>query len=279
MIVTAFAYGKNAPHPAETHPRVALGMYLYAAVASEVVDWASTVTAWPMYDNAQIGDCTCAALGHAIQAWTTYGQGETVTLPLDAVLTLYSAVTGFDPRTGANDTGAIEQDVLAFVHNYGIGGHKIRAFAQVDHTNLSEMKLALQHFGTVYVGFQVPESAQQQFHAGQPWVVVPGSPIEGGHAVNIQKWDANHVYVVTWGRLQAMTPEFWLTYGDEAWVIITDDWLNENGLSPEGLNVQALLADFDELTGQVPQPAPRPVPTPPSKGCNPLRWIRNFFKA
>jgi hypothetical protein len=277
--VTAFAYGKNAPHPAETHPRVALGMYLYADVAPEVVDWASKVTAWPMYDNDRFGDCTCAALGHAVQAWTTYGKGNTVTLSIDDVLGLYSAVTGFDPQTGANDRGAVEQDVLGFVQKYGIGGHRIRAFAQVDHKNLNEMKLALQHFGTVYVGFQVPESAQQQFGAGQPWTVVPGSPIEGGHAIDIQKWDADYMYAVTWGKLQPMTTDFWLTYGDEAWVIITDDWLNENGLSPEGLNVTALLGDFDEITGQTPQPAPRPVPTPPNKGCNPFGWARKFFKA
>lgn len=250
--MTAFKYGKLAPHPEETHPRVKLSKHLTLETAPEVVDYASKVSSWPMYLNDRIGDCTCAALGHALQAWTTYGKGETVTLADDAVLSLYEAVSGYNPTTGANDNGAVEQDVLGHVEADGIGGHTIVAFAQVNHKDLNEMKIALHLFGTVYVGFQVPQSAEVQHGAGQPWTVVPNSPILGGHAIDFQKWDADYIYCVTWGSLQAMTPEFWLTYGDEAWVIITDDWLNDKGVSPTGLNITELIAEFKEITGQVP---------------------------
>jgi hypothetical protein len=226
-----------------------------------------------MYDNDRIGDCTCAALGHAVQAWTTYGEGNTLTLPVGDVLSLYEAVSGYNPATGANDNGAVEQKVLQYVQQNGIGGRKIRAFAQVDHTNLDEMKQALDIFGSVYVGFQVPQSAEQQFGAGQPWTVVPGSPVIGGHAIDIQKWDADYIYPVTWGKLQPMTPEFWLTYGDEAWVIISDDWINDHtGLTPTGLNLDSLLAEFDALTGDGPKHAK------PSAGCPVINWFKNLFK-
>lgn len=265
--MTAFVYGKLDPNPVETHPRVRLSDHLTLVEPPVVVDWASKVQTWPMYDNDRIGCCTCAGLGHAVQAWTTYGKGDTVTLPLSAVIGLYSAVSGYDPRTGANDKGAIEQNVLAYVQKYGIGGHKIRAFAQVNHKDLNEMKLALEFFGTVYVGFQVPQSAEIEFHANQVWDVRPGSPIVGGHAVDIQKWDADYIYCVTWGRLQAMTPEFWLSYGDEAWVIITDDWLNDKGLSPAGLNVVELLKEFDALAEQ-----PAPV-----KQFSFISWVKSLF--
>lgn len=244
-----FVYGKLAPHPEETHPRVKLRDHLQAPVAPAVVDWASRVTNWPVYLNNQIGDCTCSALGHALEAWTTYAQGTTLAVPDSDVLSLYEAVSGYNPQTGANDNGAVEQDVLAYVQKNGLGGHKILAYAQVDHANPREMKSALEIFGSVYLGIQVPDSAQSQFAAGQPWSVVPGASIEGGHAINLQKWDTQYMYPVTWGKLQPMTPDFWASYGDEAWVIVTDDWISVKGLTPTGLNLASLLAEFHSITG------------------------------
>src|SRR5271170_8035584 len=38
---------------------------------------------WGMMDNAQVGDCTCAAAGHLIMEWTANAQSKTVT-PTDA---------------------------------------------------------------------------------------------------------------------------------------------------------------------------------------------------
>ncbi len=244
-----FAYGKLAPHPEDTHPRVKLRDHMTPVQPPAVVDWASRVNNWPVYLNDRIGDCTCAALGHALEAWSTYAQGTTLAVPDSDVLSLYEAVSGYDPQTGANDNGAVEQDVLTYVQKNGIGGHKILAFAQVDHRNLSEMKQALEIFGTLYLGFQVPQSAEDQFGQGQPWTVVPGSPVIGGHAINLQKWDTQYMYPVTWGKLQPMDEKFWMTYGDEAWVIVTEDWLSKTGVTPTGLNISTLLADFHSITG------------------------------
>jgi hypothetical protein len=76
-------YGRLAPHPVSTHPRVYFENYLDSAQlpqAPSVVDVASKVSSWPMYYNDQLGDCTCAAAGHVIQALTAYSSSE-VTLP------------------------------------------------------------------------------------------------------------------------------------------------------------------------------------------------------
>lgn len=270
--MAAFTYGKLAPHSDVTHPRVKLANYLTETPAVPVtVDWASQVTSWPMYNNDKIGDCTAAALAHAVQAWTNYGEGSMVTLPYEAVLELYSGVSGYDPQTGANDHGAIEHDVLTYVQQHGIGGHKIRAFAQVDHKNLFEMKQALDIFGSLYVGFQVPQSAEIQFQAGQPWIPMLASPMMGGHAINIQKWDADYMYAVTWGRLQPMTVGFWMVYGDEAWVVLTEDWVNDQtGKTPTGLDLDGLLAEFDSMFGA---PVLPPVPT----GTRIMGWLKSRF--
>jgi hypothetical protein len=274
--VTAFVYGKLDPLHESEAPRVKLGDHLATTPAvPAVVDYAGKVTEWPMYMNDSIGDCTCAALAHALEAWTAYAQGITLELQPSDVLNLYEAVSGYNPATGQNDNGAVEQKVLQYVQQYGIGGHKIRAFAQVNHQDLNEMKQALDIFGSVYLGFQVPQSAEQQFGAGQPWTVIPGSPTVGGHAIDLQKWDADYMYPVTWGRLQPMTTDFWLTYGDEAWAIITDDWLDSHtGLSPTGLNLNGLLSEFDEMFGvhQSPKHAG------PAKPCPFLNWFKGLLK-
>jgi hypothetical protein len=244
-----FVYGKLPPHPEDTHPRVHLCNHLTPGQPPAVVDWASRVLSWPMYLNNRLGDCTCAALGHALEAWSTYALGTTLAIPDSDVLDLYERVSGYDPQTGTNDNGAVEQDVLEEVRKNGIGGHRILAYAQVDHKNFSEMKQALDMFGTVYLGFQVPQSAEDQFGQGLPWTVVPGSPVVGGHAIDLQKWDTQYMYPVTWGKLQPMDETFWMTYGDEAWVIITEDWLNGQGKNPLGLDLESLLSEFHDITG------------------------------
>ena len=169
--------GKLPPHPESTHPRVKLANHLTASAlpgTPMVVDYASRVRTWPMYLNDQLGDCTCAGIGHSVQAWTAYGKGE-VTLPDSAILNLYERM-GYIPDNPGTDQGAVEQDVLAEVQKNGIGRHKILAYAQVDHTNLNEMKTALNLFGSVYLGAQMPQSAMTQTEAGQPWGIGPGNP-------------------------------------------------------------------------------------------------------
>lgn len=244
----AHAYGKLDPHPEDTHPRVYLRDHMTPVQPPAVVDWASHILSWPMYLNNSLSDCTCAALGHSLEAWSTYAQGTTLTVPDSDVLDLYERM-GYRPGYPDTDRGAVEQDVLEEVRKNGIGGHRILAYAQVDHKNLSEMKQALDIFGTVYLGFQVPQSAEDQFGQGEPWTVVDGSPVIGGHAINLQKWDTAYMYPVTWGKLQPMDEKFWMTYGDEAWVIVTEDWLNAQGMTPTGLNLESLLAEFHGMTG------------------------------
>ena len=65
-----------------------------------------------MMENDQIGDCTCAAAGHLIMEWTA-NAGKKMVMPTDKqIVAAYSAVTGYNPETGANDNGAVEIDVL-----------------------------------------------------------------------------------------------------------------------------------------------------------------------
>lgn len=214
----------------------------------DVIDELSEVADWPVYLNDQIGDCTVAAAGHMIEAWTRYGRGTTVEITDIDVVLAYRAVSGYDPARPETDRGAVMQDVLDYWRRVGIGGHKILAFAQVNHHDPAEVATALYLFGHVYVGLKVPRSAEDQFRAGQPWDVVPDDGgIVGGHAVDL---GARPYRVVTWGRLQEVTGAFWDRYVEEAWVVADEDWINVNGSCPAGLDTTELNRQFTALTEQ-----------------------------
>lgn len=251
--------GRLPNDPAKPRLRLTLG-----TPASGSADWLSRVPSYPMYGNDRIGDCTCAAAGHMLQAWTAYASTE-VTVPDDAVLTAYEAVSGYDPATGANDNGAVMQDVLGYWRKTGIDDHKILAFAQIDHTSPAQVRTAIEAFGGLYVGVNFPASAMQQFDQHQPWTVVAGSQIEGGHAIHVGAYTGAELTCVTWGALQGLDESWWAAYVEEAWVVVTQDWITANGATPAGEAVAALGQDFTALTGEAdpfPQPTPQPTPQP-----------------
>src|SRR5437764_4115806 len=77
--------------------------------APKSCDWGTKIPSdgWGMMLNDKIGDCTCAAAAHLIQDWTS-NDDTLVTLSDHDVLTAYEAVSGYDPKSGANDDGAVE---------------------------------------------------------------------------------------------------------------------------------------------------------------------------
>jgi len=182
-----------------------------------------------------------------IQGWTAFANTE-VTIAQSSVIQAYSAVSGYDPETGANDNGAQMQDVCAYWKQTGVGGHKIAGYAAFgDPTDLTLMRQVLNTFGTVYLGINCPYSALDQFDAGQPWSYVSGSPIDGGHAIPLQQVVTAQIgiyHVVTWGRLQRATISFMEHYVEEAWCVVSQDWIDANGTTIEGLDLTRLLSDM-----------------------------------
>ena len=88
----------------------------------------------------------------------------------------------------------------------------------------------------------------------QPWSVPPGGTTGdgkpgswGGHAIPVVAYDTRGVTVVTWGALQAMTWSFWEAYCDEAYAILSDDYMDGQKKAPQGFNLQQLQADLADL--------------------------------
>jgi hypothetical protein len=217
-------------------------------------DLTSKINSWGMMENDQLGDCTCAAAGHLIMEWTANAGKKTVTPTDKQIVAAYSAITGYNPATGANDNGAVEIDVLNYWRQSGIAGHKIGAYVALEPSNHIHIMDSVYIFEGCYIGLQLPVSAQAQVQNHQPWSVPPGGPIGdgkpgswGGHAVPVVAYDARGVTVVTWGALQVMTWSFWEAYCDEAYAILSPDYLNDKQESPAGFNMQQLQADLADL--------------------------------
>jgi hypothetical protein len=248
---TAMRLGKQAPrHDPRT---LQLANYLLAEALPPPpthVDWSAKVSTWPMMANDRLGDCTCAAAGHLIEEWTA-NTGTEIT-PTDAeIVTAYSAITGYDPATGANDNGAVELDVLNYWRKSGIAGHSILAYVALEPANMAHVEDAIDLFGGCYIGVALPLSAQRQ----TVWSVPPGgshgrgAPNSwGGHAVPVVAYDPRGLTVVTWGALKRMTWGFWNTYCDEAYAVLSPDWVNVDQKAPVGFDLPTLLADLRQLT-------------------------------
>lgn len=268
MTIT-FQGGRLPAEPARPHLK--FGAYLASELSAPPAssDWLSPVPVgrWGMLANDQFGDCTCAGVGHKRIGDVYVNQGKTLTVTDADALGLYSAVTGFNPNDPNTDQGAVCQDVLQYWQKHGFLGEKIVAFAKVDISNVTEVKQAIALFGQIYTGFNFPNTAMDQFNNGQPWDVVTGATIEGGHCVTIGAYDATGLECVTWGAVQKLTWAFFKKYFDEAWVIVTPDMIDPtSGKDVAGYDLYALGQDFSVLTGRanpVPQPTPQPTPAPP----------------
>lgn len=201
---------------------------------------------WGMMLNDKLGDCTCAAKGHAEQLWTANASSEVTVADAD-VLAAYERL-GYNPADPNTDQGASCLDSLNDWRSNGIGGHKVAAFAQIDPTNLAQVKFAIANFGLVYIGVALPISAQQQ----PVWKSVggkagaPGS--WGGHCIILGSYSPTYLQCITWGEGLSMTNGFFKKYCDEAYAVISDEWITAQGSAPSGLNLTQLQSDLAAIT-------------------------------
>jgi hypothetical protein len=251
LATTSVATVKLGKLPVRTDVRtLALGRYIDTAELPpppDAFDEAARVGDWPMYANDRVGDCTTAAAGHMIEAWTAAAHGSALEISERAVLDAFDAVKVVDPLTG--EEGAIELDVLVYWRKHGIGGHRIGAFARLPVHDHAIVRAAAWLFGGVYVGLQLPLSARDQevwdWTGSLSGDARPGS--WGGHAVDVVAYDAAGLTVVTWGRLKRMTWSFWDRYCDEAYALLSQDFL-EAGRAPNGFDLRALEQDLRLVT-------------------------------
>jgi hypothetical protein len=220
------------------------------------VDRASAVRSWPMYLNDQLGDCTIAAIGHMYGAWTVYAGGSEALFGDDQIQAAYSRVGGYVPGDPSTDNGCVMQDVLADQRSTGLADqagrvHQVAGYAAFGNPADEELLgQVLDVFGTVYVGINVQQQMESEFAGQQPWTWDSSAQPIGGHAICLQRRLGSGgapLEYVTWGALQPATVGFQAGAAEEAWAVVTSDWLTANGTTVEGLDLQQLLSDMESV--------------------------------
>jgi len=256
--------------PKRVDPRtLQLRKYLTAALLPPpaTYDWTAKVSVWPMDGNDRLGDCTVAAIAHQDQAWTA-NAGTEFDPPEADIEAFYNIVDG------GVDNGADMLTVLNEFMHWGLAGHRISGFAEVDHTNMVECQNAVYIGGGLNLGIDLPDEVVQGAPNGDllaaDWTKVYGPPDpNNGHAVEVLGYDADGVTVVTWGARKRMSWAFLQKYGIEAYMMLSTDFLEATGSTPDGFDAQQLNADIAAIasgpvTGDLPEPAPAPPPPAPA---------------
>lgn len=206
-----------------------------------------------MDGNDTYGDCTIAGLANSVPVWN-HEVGGSVPIPSsDQAVTQYFVLEGSpngapDPSL---DNGLAETDVLQAAVKTGLFNStvKLAAFGTIEPdasgliSDLTQVKQAVAFYGTCYLGVNLPESAQQQFP--NPWTVVEGSPIEGGHCIVATGYDDQYLYCYTWGALVSVAWDWVKTYTEEAHVPIPEEFVvaGHGPIKAEGIaQLQADLA-------------------------------------
>ncbi len=158
------------------------------------VDYTCGIRDWGMMLNDQLGCCTIAAVGHAVQTWTANASQE-LTVPDSTILEYYEKWDGYNPANPSTDQGGVELDVLNDWRQQGFGGVSLDAYAEIGlsgvRSPMSEVTQAIWVFGGAYIGVELPIRAQTQ----DVWDVPanlgpddePGS--WGGHAIYLVGYD------------------------------------------------------------------------------------------
>jgi hypothetical protein len=251
-----------------------------AAAPPPSVDYAAKAAAslGRVYLNDQYGDCVIAGKYHTVGLWSGNDRGEAVLGTDQEVYQSYQQVCG------PGDNGCNIVEVLNFMRDRGLpfGGvaHRIDGYAAVDWRRKDLVQAAIYLFGSLTLGVNLPEAWTQ----AAVWDVT-SSRVVGGHDICTCGYTPQGVQVCSWGRVYTITwPAFTSTrWLEECYVLLGPDWTGDDRLAPSGVNVDALVADLQKISGgQIPDIDPGPVPPappepPPGPGPVPAKLFSLTF--
>jgi hypothetical protein len=231
-------------------------------IAPPAVTWDTKIpdSAWGMDGNDKYGDCVLAAAAHMENIWTAWNDsGNEVVMTTTQVLQAYSEITGFKIDDPSTDNGTDPAAMLSYWQTTGMptgeGRRKILGFVAVDHTNLNEVKLAIDWFGGVFTSWALPLS----FQNATSWNLPPNllgdnKPYSwGGHETIIGGYEGDTFKTVTWGADDTevdpnliMSPD----YNTTMYVAISPDWFRKTSLTPCIMNMNALSWAMQEVAAR-----------------------------
>jgi hypothetical protein len=221
------------------------------------ISYVVKVPSWPLLLNDQLGDCVIAAMGHMVQQWTYFSSdGAAMRIMTDAeALEAYEAIAGYNPDDPNTDQGTDMLTALNYWRNTGItvAGEKdqIAGYVAVNPQDLLEVRQAIWMFGNLFIGLQMPQTAESE----NAWTVADGGIYTaqgapgswGGHCVSMMAESPETLTCVTWGERLKLSHNFMADYADEAYAVLSNDWITSQGDTIAGFDLAALRRDIAAL--------------------------------
>lgn len=197
---------------------------------------------WGWMCNDRLRCCVVSGEGHFIQATTHAALGTATTVSDELIEATYR-------RLSPDDRGLLISQFLDDMSINGMGEYTIFGSVAVDPWAWCMLKLAICQFGGIKAGCMWPRSAIRQMEVGEPLRVTQTywDPVVSLHDVEIFGYDPRYLYGVTSGRVVSISYGWWSKWAEEAWARVSETYLGLHGLTPLGLNVDALLSALPEL--------------------------------
>ena len=231
----------HRPHP--SLPRI--GAALAASSAPEACDWHRFIA----LDGDALGNdvhsnCVpCGAL-RAIEIRRAAAAGDARRPTAEQALALYRAWADWDGTEAADIGTPSDQAAVRWATSgvrWGENWEDVPAIAAIDPANAEQLRAAVAFLGPVQLDLAMPRAWQQ---APRYWSIVSGSwgaPASwGNHRVCAARYDAECLYVVTWGQDRGLPWSAVARYAIGAEAAVSRSWLDATGLSPTGLDLDAL---------------------------------------
>jgi hypothetical protein len=235
------------PSPlAKLEKALKLTAYLPADLPPAPARVASGVAVFNMALNDRLGCCTASGAAHLEEVWTDQVDGEPRIVSDNDVLKFYE-LQGYNPTDPFTDQGANMMDVLSAWRKVGLAGDQILAYVRVAVEDRT-LEQAVWLFGGAYIGVNLPDSAIEQFQAGEPWeVVMEDGGIAGGHCVVVVGYDSDGCDVVTWGKSIRASWAWLATYCEEAWAVLPSEY---QAGKVNGFDLDQLRIDLEALSAE-----------------------------
>jgi hypothetical protein len=212
---------------------VATGVTLGIGLATGIPKFGS-------YGNITTRDCSMAAVGALAQAWNLATGRPTTPLRTTPILARYREIDG------GVDGGVLPSDAFD-AWEQGVDGVHLSAEAELPPSD-DALRTAVWQLGGVFavVGLDSTDVA----HVNQPtsatmtmspWTVTttPTEPATAlaTHSVAVVGYDANYVYLATWGSVQPVTWAWWNTHSIESWALLPRTYIVHGGSATTPLSV------------------------------------------
>jgi hypothetical protein len=254
--MSTFKLGKLAPVHKPEH--VALSDHMEAATTWPPVppqgwEFAVPPSEMSVLGNDLWGDCPFAGAYGLAQIQSNNSDPADPIVPTTAqALALYSAVTGFDPNAGPpgnnpTDQGGVLTDLLTYWQKTGFevttrSGKsrlsQIVGWASLDISSFALLRWAGYTFGGNYLGINCPQECQDDT---TNWNFAPGLSAPDGHCIVQAGEGSLGGKMRSWGLFIPASAGFMGGYIDEGYIVVSENWLSSQNVSPSGLNLDSLI--------------------------------------